>query len=165
MFLRVKCEMDQETTAPSHILTLAESGLGRVEFGTTLASGIGELADPAPSATKKRKVRGKYTRHTPEQRASIGKYALVVGNERARRHFLFIFPNLTESSIIHFKKAYKEKLEHERKHEHPKPVTAISAQPRGRPPILLELDGKLLQYLKALRSKGGVVNIHVVDRK
>ena len=58
MFLRVKCEMDQETTAPSHILTLAESGLGRVEFGTTLASGIRELADPAPSATKKRKVRG-----------------------------------------------------------------------------------------------------------
>ena len=30
------------------------------------------------------------------------------------------------------------------------------------PPILLELDGKLLQFLKALRSKGGVVNIHVV---
>ena len=69
----------QETTAPSHIPTLAESGLGRVEFDTALASGIGELADPAPSASKKRKVRA--------QRASIGKYALEIGNERARRHF------------------------------------------------------------------------------
>ena len=40
---------------------------------------------------------------------------------------------------------------------HPKPVTAITAQPKRCPPILLELDGKLLQYLRALRSKGGVV--------
>ena len=149
----------QEITAPSHIPTLAESGLGRVEFETTLTSGIGELADPAPSASKKRKMRGKYTAYTPEQRASIGKYALENGNERARRHFLSLFPNLNESTI---RKAYRERLVHERKQQHPKPVTAISAQPRGRPPLLLELDGKLLRYLKALRSKGGVINIHVV---
>ena len=109
-----------------------------------------------------RKVRGKYTVYAPEQRASIGKYALENGNERARRHFQSRFPNLNESTIRNFKKAYKERLAHERKRDHPQPVTAITARPRGRPPILLELDGKLLQYLKALRSKGGVVNIHVV---
>ena len=62
----------------------------------------------------------------------------------------------------YLKKAYKERLVHERKRDHPQPVTAIMTRPRGRPPILLELDGKLLQYLKALRSKGGVINIHVV---
>ena len=92
----------------------------------------------------------------------IGKYALENGNERARGHLISLLPNVNESTIRNFKKAHKERLAHERKLEHPKPVTAISAQPRGRPPILLELDGKLLQYLKALRSKGGVVNIHVV---
>lgn len=50
----------QEFTAPSHIPTLAESGLRRDEFETTLASGIGELADPAPSASKKKKMRGNF---------------------------------------------------------------------------------------------------------
>ena len=70
-----------ESAAPSHVPTLAESGLGRVEFDATLNNGIGELTDPAPSASKKRKVKGKYTVYTPEQRASIGKYALENGNE------------------------------------------------------------------------------------
>ena len=79
--------------------TLAESGLGRVEFDATLNNGIGELADPAPSASKKRKVRGKYTVYTPEQRASIGKYALENGNERARRHFQSRFPNLNNTEL------------------------------------------------------------------
>ena len=55
-----------------------------------------------------------------------------------------------------------EKLKHERKQAQPKRVTAITIQPRGRPPLLLELDEKLLQYLRALRSRGGVVNIDVV---
>ena len=45
----------QEITAPSHIPTLAESGVRRDEFETTLASEIGELSDPAPSASKKKK--------------------------------------------------------------------------------------------------------------
>ena len=35
----------------------------------------------------------------------------------------------------------------------------IVPKTRGRPPILLELDEK---FLKAIRIKGGVVNIHVV---
>ena len=81
---------------------------------------------------------------------------------KARRHFQSRFPNLNESTIRNFKKAYNERLAHERKRDHPQPVTAITTRLRGRPPILLELDGKLLQYLKALRSKGGVINIHVV---
>ena len=49
-----------ESTVPSHVPTLAESGLGRVEFDATVANGVGELADPAPSASKRRKMRGKY---------------------------------------------------------------------------------------------------------
>ncbi len=38
-------------------------------------------------------------------------------------------------------------------------VTVLPVRPRGRPPLLLELDDKLVT---AIRSKGGVVNIHVV---
>ena len=45
--------------------------------------------------------------------------------------------------------------------ENPLPVTLLSTQPRGRPPVLLELDTKLIQFLQAVRSKGGVINIQV----
>ena len=38
-------------------------------------------------------------------------------------------------------------------------VTELPVLPKGRPPLMLELDDKLL---RALRTKGGVVNIHVV---
>ena len=34
--------------------------------------------------------------------------------------------------------------------------------PRGRPPLLMELDKKLLQFLNAMRARGGVINSHVV---
>ena len=50
-------------------------------------------------------------------------------------------------------------MEHEREQDHAQPVAAIASQPHGRPPIL---DGKLLRYLRSLRSKGGVINIYVV---
>ena len=35
-------------------------------------------------------------------------------------------------------------------------------KPRGRSPILLELDEKLIKFLCAVRNRGGVVNKHVV---
>ena len=44
----------------------------------------------------------------------------------------------------------------------PQPVDSITPQPRGRPPILLELDTKLIKLLLAICTKGGVANIHVV---
>lgn len=91
-----------------------------------------------------------------------GKYALENGTERARHRFQSFSPNLNESTLRNFKKAYRERIEHKRKQDHPQPVTVIKAQPRDRPLILLELDGKLLHYLRSLRSKDGVINIHVV---
>lgn len=41
-------------------------------------------------------------------------------------------------------------------------VSEIPHKPRGRPPILLELDEKLIKFLCAVRNRGGVVNKHVV---
>ena len=92
----------------------------------------------------------------------IGKYALENGNERARKYFLSKFPNLPESTIRHFTKAYREELKKKRRKADPQPVVEIAAKPKGCPPILLDLDEKMLKFLKAIRSKGGVVNIHVV---
>jgi len=77
-------------------------------------------------------------------------------------HFLKKFPNLPESTVINFKRAYKQKLTQEFKKLNPQPITRIITQPKGRPPILLELDDKLLKLLLAIRAKGGVINIHVI---
>ena len=118
------------STLPSQ----SESGLGRSEY---------ELFAAAVSS-------GTYTTYTPEQRAKIGRYALENGNGRARRHFLLECPNLKESIVRSFKKAYAQEL------------LAIQTKPKGRPPALLEFDGKLIKFLKAVRAEGGVLNINVV---
>ena len=119
-----------------------------------------DLADPTP--TKKRRQRGTYTHYKAKDRAKIGKYALENGNTSTRCHFSAEFPDLKESTIRNFKKVYKEHLGYQRKQLHPKAVTEIPSQPRGRPPLLLEIDTKLLSFLKAVRRRGGVVNSHVV---
>ena len=145
----------QLTVTPSHVPSVQESGLGRLEYDEVVANRVPDLADPSPS--KRRRVsRGKYTVYTEESRAKIGKYALENGNERARVHFKTQFPNLKESTIRNFKKAYKEQLK--KKAE----VTALPTMHRGRPPLLMELDRRLLQFLNAVRARGGVVNSHVV---
>ena len=145
----------------SHFIpALEDSRLGRVEYDNVSAS-VSELANPTPAA-KKGKTRGRYTHYSAEDRASIGRYALENGNEKARQYFLVKFPNLKESTIRNFKKAYKERMDCQQKQLHSQPVTKIMAQPRGRPPILQELDTKLIKFLRALRRRGGVINIHVV---
>ena len=145
---------------PSHMPAFESSGLGRVEYDESIAT-VSDLADPAPLA-KKRKVRGTYTKYSPKHRAMIGKYAALNGNDRARKNFLKEFPGLTESTVRNFKKAYTEKLNYEQKQLHPQPVTQLPTQPRGRPPIMLDLDAKLIKFLHAIRNRGGVINIHVV---
>ena len=80
---------------------------------------MGSLADTVEAATKK------CVRYTAEQRASIGKYALENRNKRARRHFSFVFANISESTVRNFKKAYTEKLQQEKKPPYPQPVVKI----------------------------------------
>ena len=105
---------------------------------------------------KKRRGSGTYTPNSTQ------KYALENGNERARRHFLSQFPNLKESTIRSFKKAYKQELDKQWKKSNPQPVMVIPAKPKGHPLLLLDLDERLIKFLKAVRTKGSVVNIHVV---
>jgi hypothetical protein len=59
------------------------------------------------------------------------------------------------------------RLEKQMKQVHPEPITAIAMQPKGRPPILGDLDAKLITFLKAIRNRGGIIirnrgGIHVV---
>ena len=149
---------EQSRFVQPYLPNFEESGLGRVEYDNVTGT-VSELADPSPAAKKARTTRGKYAVYTPEKRVEI---ALEIGNERARLRFLAEFPNLHESTIRNFKAAYKECLKAQKKQAQPLPITALPCKPRGRPPILLELDEKLIKFLRTVRSKGGVVNIHVV---
>ena len=62
-----------------------------------------------------------------------------------------------------FKQAYERKLkEVTKKRNVEAQVLAIPSDTRGRPPILLELDTKLISLLKSIRSRGGVINFSEV---
>lgn len=141
-----------------HMSTIEEAGLGNVEY-RQVSTAVTEITDLSPA---KRRARGNYIVYSAEQPATIGKYAQENGNENARKHFTRLLPNLKESTIRNFKKAYKEKLEHQRKQQCLEPVTKLPLKSRGRPPLLHKLDEKLVKFLQAVMHKGGVVNIHVV---
>ena len=64
-------------------------------------------------------------------------------------------------NFLTFKKKYYEKLSKARR-EGKTEVLYLPSKVRGRPPILTELDGKLIRFLKGIRGRGGVINIHVV---
>lgn len=148
-------------TVANHMPQLSDVGLS-IEEHANVSAAVSDLADPA-ILSNKRKPRGKYTAYSDEARAKIGKYASQNGNERARQKFLTEFPKLTESTVRNFKKMYLQQLKEERKKNPiPNPVTKLPVLPKGRPPLMLSLDQKLIKFLKAVRSKGGVVNIHVV---
>ena len=161
-FKRVKTDTGNESQkmdVPGCMPSLEEAkglGLGEVEYKSVLNN----ASDAVMNNCKRQ--RGNYTKYSNGDHAKIGRYALENGNERARKHFLIKYPLLTESTVRNFKRAYKEKLQKESKKVNPQPGTCITPQPRGRPPILLELDAKLIKLLTAIRTKGGVVNIHVV---
>ncbi len=67
--------------------------------------------------------------------------------------------NLPETTIRCFKKSYCEEL---KKNFDVHPAVEITVKPKCRPPLLLDLDKKFITFLKAIRAKVGVVNIHVV---
>lgn len=146
---------------PSHFPELHETDLG-VEEHTNVLLAVSDLADPCSSSSIKRKNRGKYAIYTDEDRAKIGKYASEHGNERARKIFIKVFLNLHESTVRNFKKRYLAKLKEEHEKANPEVISSLPVKKRGRPQLLLDLDSKLLHVLRAIRNKGGVLNIHVV---
>ena len=106
-------DTQEPSDIPNYLPNASECGLG-VEEHSIVTTSVSEFADPEPSR-KKRKIRGKYTEYTDEDRAKIGRYASENGNEKARKHFLKTFPRLTESTVRNFKTKYVEKMRVERK--------------------------------------------------
>lgn len=140
-------EQSERQIVPSHIPEQEDSGLGRAEYLEVL-SHMADISNPesvAGGESLSRKKRGKYEHYSNEQRIKIGKYVLENGNKRARQQFLSECPQLKENSIWNLKKAY-QKIQNEAR------GVSVLTQACGRPPFLLQLDAKLLQFLKAVTS-------------
>ena len=164
-FSKTKRSNEEESSQSSFFLPEAsDSGLGQQEY-EKVVSNVTDLASPAsPSSSKKpqeRCKRNSYTHYFGETRVKIAKYAVENGNTKAVKHFEKEFPNLKESTVQNFKKKYYEKLSKARR-EGKTEILSLPSKVRGRPPILMELDGKLIRFLKGIRGRGGVINIHVV---
>lgn len=104
-------------------------------------------AKDSSSASSTRKI-GKYQHYSPEILVKIGKYASENGNSKAINHFKGELLTLKESTVRTFKQGYGKKLrEEKRKGNAVAEVVAIPHDTRGRPPILRDLDSKLISLL------------------
>ena len=89
----------------------------------------------------------------------MAKYAAEHGNSNVIRHFQADYPKLKENTVRTFKQAYKKKLEGQKtKGCLGQAVQVIPFEPQGRPAMLLELDNKLITFIKSIRARGGLVN-------
>ena len=152
-----------DNQSPAYLPSAFESGLGQQEY-QNVVSNVVDLANPStvsPATGRQRGKRQSYAHYSGEMRAKIGKYAAKNGNEKAGKHFSKDFPDLKESTIENFKKKYYVKLAGARKVGNTE-VICIPSEVRGRPPILMDLNNKLLTFFKGIRSRGGVINVHVV---
>ena len=147
-----------------YVPDIDESGLG-IQGYENVVSNVIDLTSPSPSqlafSKNQRPKRKSYTHFTDEQRAEIAKYPAENGNNNAFKHFENEFPDLKESTDSNFKKTCYSCLSEARRNGE-SCVTAITSKVHGRPPVLMELDGKLIRFLKGIRGRGGVINVHVV---
>ena len=147
--------------AASHLPDKEDTILGRNEYNQ-VAAAVVDLARPQPSQSRSK--RSKYLQYSGEDRAKIAKYSCEHGNTKALQHFSKEYPNLKESTLRNFKKAYQDKLKViQRQEGNVQQVTSLESLPRGRPPLLLELDCKLISFVINLRARGGVVNGSVIS--
>ena len=108
------------------------------------------VEDTNVNRTKPTANRGKYNDYTREQHAQISKY----GGEWATKHF-----SVPESTARRLKGAYLQQV-----HENASfPVQKLPTKSQGRPLLLGQaLDTSVQEYIKALRTVGGVVNTCIV---
>ena len=105
------------------------------------------------------KIRGRYVKFTDVERYEIGKYAAQNGNKATIKRFKS--KNLKESTVRTFKVKYCTELEKATLAKR-SPKKTIPTKKRRRPVVLgEEIDVKVQNYLRILRSRGSVVNTNI----
>uniref|UniRef100_A0A1X7V025 Uncharacterized protein n=1 Tax=Amphimedon queenslandica TaxID=400682 RepID=A0A1X7V025_AMPQE len=123
------------------------------------------LEDRKVSAESVKSHRGPYNSYTPEQRGKIGRYAVLNGPVRAAKHFSKLLGStINESTARKFKKEYLERLtELSKKGDCSSAEIFLPTKLQGRPLLFgKELDTLTQDHIRKLRSKGTVINAHVV---
>ncbi len=117
--------------------------------------------DASTSGTSSKKRRGMYGVYNAELRAKIGRYAAQNGVMNAKRKFSAeIKKELNESTVRGMKDAY---LREKKFNRGPNDVTSLPKGQRGRPVLLgQEWDGKVKDYICAVRKSGGSVSTKLV---
>ena len=104
---------------------------------------------------------GQYEVFSPTEKAAIAKYAIEVGVMKAIRKLEKNYPGkqLKKSTIRSWVKKYKEEIRQTRTSP-----TKLDDKKRGKPLLLSkELDEQVKAYILALRYKGGVINLAIVQ--
>ena len=108
------------------------------------------------------KLRGKYAKLTPEQKASIGEYASLHGNQAAIHRFSKqLGVEMKPTSVQTWKGKYLAEISRKRKAGETSDlsVKSLPVKKRGRPLLLgEELDTQVKHYIQAVREGGGVIN-------
>ena len=108
------------------------------------------------------KQRGTYTKYTAKQKATIGNYSVWNGTSAALRHFKADFPDLKWSTVNDWKAAIIRK-KREPDAQSDGHVVELVDKKRGRPAMLPEeITREVMEYIRAVRDGGGVVNTAVV---
>lgn len=102
-----------------------------------------------------------YHHYEGETRAKIGRYAAEHGNKAAINKFSCELEHkIDESTVRNFKRQYLQQL---KVTPDPNSITVLETRPRGRPTLLTaKMESALIEYLRKLRLKGGIVNKLIV---
>lgn len=115
---------------------------------------IERIESEVENTTSKRQS---YTKYTPADRFSIGKYASENGPIAAVRKFKQKFQNLNESTARTFRSKYEKQIAEEKK-KGTVPEKVINLEKRGRPLLLGGIDAMVQKYIIAASNRGSVIS-------
>ena len=105
------------------------------------------------------KKRGKYTKYSAEDKATIANYAVQHGTSVAIKKFKKEFPDLKWSTLNDWKKQMITEVKKNHSCGNNEKITALVTKKQGRPSKLSdEIAKDLVAYVRALRDAGGTVN-------
>ena len=119
--------------------------------------GIVDLSAIENEIEQTKKKRSNYIKWTDKERYEIGKYASQNGVAAAVRHYKNKYDKLNESTVRGFKSRVEEDLKKATKNK-VQPSNLIATEPRGRPPMLGEIDEKVQTYIHHLSKRGGLIS-------
>jgi hypothetical protein len=141
------------------VVAVTETTMSNIEAQATIAAN--EEVTKAAEPTKRLKRKPQH--YDPQQRYAIASYALEYGNAAAQKFFCSELGfEVPESTVRKFKKLLLAQRQiHAEEYRQPL-VNLLPPQQVGRPLQLGKWDGLVVEYIKNIRSAGGIVNRNIV---